>query len=101
MINSGLLATDMETGIANHKAITYFRSNHTTLPFYSSDYSDLEGIYFFGGCFGNGNDNILLFMGLNTYNPCLRRVMYSGAPPAAINTIAEKINENQVLIISG
>ena len=88
MINSGLLLGDMEKGIAHHKAIAYFKPNHTTLPFYSSDYSDLEVIYFFGGCFGNGNDNFVLFMGLNTYNPCLRRVIYSGTPPASINTLA-------------
>jgi hypothetical protein len=91
----------MEKGIARHKAVAHFREGHKTLPLYSSEYSDLEGLYFFGGSFGAGSDNVLLFMALNTYNPCLRRVTYSGSPPSSVHTQVEKINDNLIVIVSG
>ena len=58
------------------------------LPLYSSEYSDNEGLYFFGGHFGNRNDNVLLFLGLNSYNPTLKKIVYSGNPPSSANILA-------------
>lgn len=91
----------MESGIAKHKVISHFKSTHKALPLYSSEYSDSEGLYIFGGSFGNGEENILLFMGFNKYNPYLKRLEYSGIPPSNIQPIAQKINENLIVILSG
>jgi len=44
----------MESGLAKHKIINHFKTTHKRLPLYSSEYSDSEGLYFFGGIFGNG-----------------------------------------------
>jgi len=40
-------------------------------------------------------------MALNSYNPYLRRIVYSGTAPSPANLVAEKISENLVFIISG
>lgn len=82
----------METGIAKHKIVSSFKSSHKNFPLYSSEYSDHEGLLVFGGTYGNGEENVLLFMGFNKYNPYLKRVEYSGIPPSSIEPIAEKIN---------
>lgn len=42
----------MEGGIAKHKAITVFK-DRKHLPFYHAEYADFEGVYVFGGSFGN------------------------------------------------
>ena len=44
----------METGLAKHKIVSYFKSSHKNFPLYSSEYSDNEGLLVFGGYFGNG-----------------------------------------------
>jgi hypothetical protein len=44
----------MESGIARHKAIANFKNTHKNYPLYSSEYSDNEGLFIFGGMFGNG-----------------------------------------------
>jgi hypothetical protein len=41
-------------------------------------------LFIFGGAFGNGEDNIILFMGFNKYNPYLKRLDFSGVPPSSI-----------------
>ena len=40
-------------------------------------------------------------MALNSYNPFLRRITYSGTAPSPLNLLAEKVSENLVIIISG
>ena len=87
LIDSQLLSLDMEKGIAHHKGVAHFDRNKKTLPFYSSEYQDHEGIYYFGGIFGNGNENTVMMLGLNTYHPRLKRVPFSGTPPSSVNTI--------------
>jgi hypothetical protein len=76
----------METGIAKHKAIASFKERKH-LPLYSADYADYEGVYIFGGGFGNGQDNIILHMSFNKYVPVLKKVDYSGLPPSCIDPV--------------
>lgn len=64
----------MDSGLARHKMVNHFRSVHKNLPLYSSEYTDQEGIFIFGGCFGNGDENVLLFLSFNKYNPTIRRL---------------------------
>jgi len=42
--------------------------------------------------FGNGEENIILFMGFNKYNPYLKRMDYTGIPASSVDPILEKIN---------
>lgn len=40
-------------------------------------------------------------MGLNTYNPCLRKVQFAGAAPSSTNMLVERVTDNQIVVISG
>ena len=91
----------MDSGIARHKMVSNFRSTHKNLPLYSSEYTDMQGSFIFGGTFGNGDQSILLFLSFNKYNPTLRRLQYVGIPPSPVDPIVERMNENLILIISG
>ena len=91
----------MMTGLARHKMIPHFKATHKNLPLYSSEYSDEEGAYIFGGNFGDGNDNIVTMLGFNKYNPYFRRVEYRGSPPPSSDPLVEKVSENLVMIIGG
>jgi hypothetical protein len=41
----------------------------------------------FGGHYGNGYENIVLFIGFNNYNPYIKKLEYSGIPPSSIEPI--------------
>ena len=91
----------MISGMAKHQMLSTFKSSHKTLPLYSSEYTDEEGILVFGGSFGNGEDNVVSFFAFNKYNPHFKRVDYSGLPPSSHDPIIEKVNDNLLMIISG
>jgi hypothetical protein len=78
----------MESGLARHKIVASFKNTHKNYPLYSSEYADQEGLLIFGGMFGNGEENIILFMGFNKYNPYLKRVDYTGIPASSVDPIA-------------
>jgi hypothetical protein len=77
----------MESGIAKHKIIAHFRNTHKKLPLYSSEYNEHEGLYIFGGFFGNGSENVVLFLGFNNYNPYLKKLEYTGIPPSSLDPL--------------
>ena len=56
------LTESLCTGLAKHKLLSHFKSHHKTLPLYSSEYTDEEGIYIVGGLFGNGDEHIISFI---------------------------------------
>ena len=95
------LAEQMQTGLAKHKMIGHFRSTHKNLPLYSSEYNDSEGAYIFGGQFGNTEENTLLFLGFNKYNPYLKKLEYGGMPPSSTDPLLERLNDNVIAVISG
>lgn len=72
--------------------LSHFKGSHKTLPLYSSEYADDEGVYVVGGTYGNGDDNIISFISFNKYNPCIRRVDYSGIPPSSVDPVVERVN---------
>ena len=89
----------METGIAKHKAVAIFKERKH-LPFYLAEYAEHEGIYVFGGGFGNGQENVMLQISFNKYIPVVKKVDYSGIPPSSLEPIMEKYND-MILIVSG
>ena len=85
---------EVSSGLAKHRMVAHFKANHKVLPLYSSEYGDNEGLYFFGGVFGKGTENGLLFMAFNAYNPVLRRLEYTGILPSSLN-------DNLIALLSG
>jgi hypothetical protein len=81
--------------------LSNFRTTHKNFPLYSSEYSDEEGIFLFGGTFGNGEDNIVSFISFNKYNPYYRKIEFQGSPPSSIEPLVERVTDNLIAIISG
>ena len=87
-------------GIAKHAGASTFKPRKS-YSFYSSDYQDNEGIFYFGGFNDQEEENIVFQLVFNKLLPTFRRIEYSGTAPSPISPIVETYNENTLLIISG
>ena len=94
------METFLDHGIAKHAAVSTFK-HRKSYSFYSSDYQEHEGIFFFGGFNSDEEPNILFQLVLNKFVPTFRKVEFSGNYPSSVNPITEWYNENTILIISG